>query len=251
MARFVQLMSYKGFTCPANQFVATPYNNASWPTITMPSYCTAFIFLEIPNGQDGQTPPPQTAPPHNVGIGGGVCYWTTSGGENNPNGYVPTVSKVGNPAEKIFIADGGRYSHADSAVGTVEYFPDYDPSEAGSGGSTYADQGAFSNDSSSWDRFFAPGASSAAKPSSRTVDVRLYAYRHGSQVPYATSDQMRMNCGFYDGHVQTMGDLQSANPSYWMPRNSFCYPAGQVYTDVLKQYFGNHVASFSSPFIID
>jgi prepilin-type processing-associated H-X9-DG protein len=63
---------------------------------------------------------------------------------------------------------------------------------------------------------------------------------------------MRMNCGFYDGHVQTMGDLQVANPEYWMPRNSVVWPgSGEVYTDVLKKYFGNKSGSFSNPYIMD
>jgi prepilin-type processing-associated H-X9-DG protein len=248
MARFVQLMSYKGFTCPSNQFICPEYSQVGtgWPTITLPSYSTAWIFLEIPMGNDGQTPPTQTTSPHNVGENGGVCYWSPSGGQNNPQGYVPTISKVGNPSEKIFIADGGRYTEYSSP------YPDYDPSvceQTGSG--PYGDQGAWTSFTRSWDRYWAPGANPSKTPNASSVDVRLFAYRHGSQLPFAQSDQMKMNCGFFDGHVQTMGDLQSANPSLWMPRNSSVYPTGQCYTDVLKFYFGNKIGTFSTPFIMD
>jgi prepilin-type N-terminal cleavage/methylation domain-containing protein/prepilin-type processing-associated H-X9-DG protein len=254
VARFTQLMTYKGFTCPSNQFIAPEFTTAGsdFPTIIMPSYVTAFCFQEIPMGLDGKTYPPQNAG-HNLNLGSGICFWSsTNGGQDNPNGYSPQVSKVGNPSEKIFIADGGRYTHANPASGTVQYEPDYDPSQTSGGGGAYADQGAWTAYTSSWDRYFAPGASAAAKPTGATVDTRLFAFRHGSQVPYAQPDQMRMNCGFYDGHVQTMGDLQVANPEYWMPRNSVVWPgSGEVYTDVLKKYFGNKSGSFSNPYIMD
>jgi len=247
IARFVQLMSYKGFTCPSNGYIAPEYSTVGtgWPTITMPSYNTAFIFLELPMPQDGNINEAPQAIGHNpLAQGNGFSYWSTAGGQNNPNGYVPTISKVGNPAEKIFIADGSRYANHTTP-------PDFDPTPWGSGGSTYADEGSWTSFTNSWDRYWAPGANPSKTPTGSSVDARLYAYRHGSQLPFAQSDQMKMNCGFFDGHVQTLGDLQSANPSLWMPRNSSVYPAGQVFVDVSKTYFGLKQASFSSPFIMD
>lgn len=247
MQRFLQMQSFKSYICPANGFLEPPFDNApGWPTIPLISYNTAWIFLELPdvesNGNWGTG-----TPSYGAGGNGGWCEYGASvqGAENNPLGYIPKVSKVGNPSEKIYIADGGRYSYYKTPV------PDYEtgPNEL-TGGGAFADQGAWTTFSRSWDRYWCPGAQTN-KPTSASIDTRIYAYRHGSFVPFSPPGQLFMNCGFYDGHVEKMDDLQSADPRYWMPRNSWLVPSGGVYNDVLKKYFGNKQGSIANPYIID
>ena len=46
----------------------------------------------------------------------------------------------------------------------------------------------------------------------------------------------RGNHLFFDGHVETMGDLQGANPDLWAPRGTRI-PADEAYPDVARKYF--------------
>lgn len=207
-ARFQRLMEFPAFKCPENQFLATPFGGGGWPTITMNSYVTAMIFHMDHN------------PLENAGNGTthARAEW------NPPPGYTQKLVKVGDASRKIFIADGARYSNENVS-------PDYDFAFRGSYGGAYSDQGAFTKYSNSWNRI--------RSDSSPGKDPRLYAYRHGTDKPGGRDDAYRFNVGFFDGHVETMGDLEGSNPALWVPKGSTVnFSAGQMFADTLTLFGG-------------
>jgi prepilin-type N-terminal cleavage/methylation domain-containing protein/prepilin-type processing-associated H-X9-DG protein len=193
LARFETLRMAKQFQCPANIILAGPYTGSGGPACSYNldiAYATATQFLLLPSG-----------------TGGGAGTVEGSSGLSSPSGYFPKITKVGITSEKIYIADGARYSNADTP-------PDIDLNYIASGGGAYGDIGAFTYHSNCWDRLGAPGNGGAS-------DARIYAFRHGNQRPNGPADSYRFNVGFYDGHVESLGDLQGANPNYWMPRGTY------------------------------
>jgi prepilin-type N-terminal cleavage/methylation domain-containing protein/prepilin-type processing-associated H-X9-DG protein len=197
-ARFDFMRNHKAFRCPENSILSYPYPpSAGWKTDTMVSYNTALLFLvQRPRDPSGTgTNGFSTPPVSNIGL---------------PASYNVKLSKVGGAAGKIYVADGGRFVDPTSG-------PDYDTATFGSYGGAFADQGAWSAYSRSWAR----GAGNAATRSAFTRDLRIFAYRHGTQKQFATaSDSYKANFGFFDGHVDLLGDMQSANPAYWMPKGT-------------------------------
>jgi prepilin-type N-terminal cleavage/methylation domain-containing protein/prepilin-type processing-associated H-X9-DG protein len=202
LARFEKLRNYKAFTCPENHILAGPFNAPAVQTGTMISYNTAGQFLLLPPGA-------------NIN-GGGVGITETSAGTQTPPGYACKITQVGASSEKIYIADGGRYSNGSTV-------PDIDLGYKGSGGGAYSEMGAFRNSSVSWNRQSAPGNGGGG---SKVADARIFAFRHGQLRSGAPADDFKMNVGFYDGHVQLMGDLEASNPSLWFPRGSIYDPSG-------------------------
>ena len=49
------------------------------------------------------------------------------------------------------------------------------------------------------------------------TNARIYAFRHGIKSQRGQPDQYRFNVGFFDGHVETMGDLEGSDPAMWFP----------------------------------
>jgi prepilin-type N-terminal cleavage/methylation domain-containing protein/prepilin-type processing-associated H-X9-DG protein len=217
------------FTCPANPFIASPAT-PGLPVLPMPSYCAAGLFL--------------TASPS-------VCsnYDATFDPDfaDVPATYSPNVDDVGQPSQKIFVADGAKAS-------TTLYEPRLDDTVATNlvsspgrddGGTTdfpdFADEGAFSYYSYAWNRDNAPGNHSNKDGITTTgFDNRAYAFRHG-----IVSGVYRFNALFFDGHVQTLTDLQGANPGYWSPPGTVI-PRSECTQDVLNKYFGSRT-EYTSP----
>lgn len=197
--RFLQLVSNQALSCPDNdQVLMTRFSGDDWGAVPYPSYSQAFIFTLVSNA--GPIPRNVTAASHSNRTGGNIPGTVAY---DPPVGYSPKISKIKRPAVKIAYADGAR-----STQGTP---PTYDNNISGGGGGMYADQGAWSTFSRSWYRGQAPGNGASGQ------DARIYAFRHGSKRPRSGGDSMKMNVAFWDGHVETMGDLQAANPSLWMP----------------------------------
>ena len=217
--RFVQMRDLKPFQCPSNEITAIQFgttlsniNTDSPPTIVtngrMISYCTSISFL-LQRDRSGGT-------------------WgltTTRTNWNVPSGYNAKLSKVGDGARKIFIADGARFS-----TGTVA--PDYDLAYMGTFGGAFSDQGP-TRFSRAWSRDGVPGSGVAAP-----VDVRAYWARHGPTFKRnAPSGYYRFNAAFFDGHVETMDDLSGANPLHWFPKGTdLDTSGGQMYSDVLNAH---------------
>lgn len=211
--RFVQLIEFGTFRCPDNDLLAGPHLVPGWPTVPMNSYVTAMVFQMRPNLSG-----------RNSGYTLNRTIARTDW--NPPQGYVPKITKVGAASRKIFIADGARYS-------TNGIPPDYHPVYDSSQGGAYSDQGAFTLWSRAWDRGWAPGNGGGKG----RIDARIYGYRHGEMQQKGPANAYRMNAGFFDGHVEMMGDLQAADPSLWVPAGtSVNFSSGQMYPDVLATY---------------
>lgn len=224
--RFAQLRENPVFTCPENQFIARPFGAPNFPVGPMVSYNTPLVFhlTHNPTGSNGS----------GVGVTIGRTDWNPS------QGYTPRVSKVGNPSRKVYIADGARYSNA----GTP---PDASLSVTGSLGGPFADQGAPMRFSNSWDRSRAPG--NAPHPQTPgTNDGRIYAFRHGQIRAGGPADSFRINLGFFDGHVETLGDLEASNPVFWFPKGtSVAANPSQMHNDVLSRYFNGQAQTWIVP----
>jgi prepilin-type processing-associated H-X9-DG protein len=208
LLRFDFLRTHPVFVCPSNQVMADPFRVVTRVDL-MVSYNTASQFHLMPKG-----------------TGGGTGVTQGSAGMSSPPGYAPKLNKVGPLSGKIYIADGARYSNADTP-------PDIDLSVRGSGGGAFSDIGAFTSRTNGWDRSRAPGNSARG-----SVDARIYAFRHGRVNQNGPSDEYRLNAGFFDGHVETLGDLQASNPNYWMPTGSEYNPSGSfpLFPDAQNRY---------------
>ena len=218
-SRFKQLIDFPGFRCPDNDVIAQPFGAPSAGVIPMNSYTTAAVFHYKRNPSGG------------AGDGQRI----SRGEYNVPPGYAPQTSNVGSASRKIYIADGARYSRYDTA-------PDYDFGFSGSFGGAYSDVGAWSKFSNSWDRGLAPGNGRSG------TDARLYSFRHGSRKAGGAPDTFRFNAAFFDGHVETLGDLDGADPQLWLPKGTeVTADASQIYPDVLNRYLNGAPAMWIAP----
>jgi prepilin-type N-terminal cleavage/methylation domain-containing protein/prepilin-type processing-associated H-X9-DG protein len=212
MARFNQLRNSKQFKCPDSTVLATAFTAAADPGIgLLPSYNLAGGFLLL--NYDGSS-----------GKSGVVLGYTDT---NPAPTYAPKITKIGQSAGKAYISDGGRYSNSSAP-------PDVDLGYAnGGGGSMATVDGPFAIASNTFDRSWCKSAATA--PRGMRVDGRLYAFRHGKTTSGGGADVFRMNVGFFDGHVETMGDLQSGDPKMWYPKGTV-YNTGtfQMWNDCAK-----------------
>ena len=241
--RYHVLMNYGVFNCPENQFLAIEYSgdngvitaaNAPYNSCIMPAYIVAedFLLSGAPKGSKDTLP---------------VRYGEYADSYNDfvlPSTYVPKITKVGLTSQKIYVSDGGKYSEAgDPPNYVVSYSADSAPASGGgpaNGGGTsggaYADYGAWDYYSRALCRANAPGNAGATV----SGDGRLYGFRHGGQTIHGPADSFTFNAGFFDGHVETMGDLQAANPSLWNPPGTVCSAGATgnnaVQGDAYKRY---------------
>lgn len=216
-ARALVLSNYGTFICPENQLLAPPYPaDTTFATMLAPSYCMAAVFLYHSYSEKS---PAFTGVTYNTGLYQSPSYYSP------PLGYVPKIGKVGGAAEKICIADGGASSNG-------VFAPDFEWAYNQKDGASFADQGAFDAYSYGWNRKAVPGNGTGA------FDARIYAYRHGDQRPFTSStSSFRFNAGFYDGHVETLGDLEGSNPKFWLPRGAVVTGAsGEMWKDTYNTF---------------
>jgi prepilin-type N-terminal cleavage/methylation domain-containing protein/prepilin-type processing-associated H-X9-DG protein len=225
VARFEQLREYPGFVCPDNQFLATPWTSTtvSFAPGPMVSYNTALGFLLI-----------------RASGSGGITGVTTARSEwNPPSSYNVKLSKVGDPARKVYIADGSRFS-------TTFQTPDADLAIGSSHGGAFSDQGPPMRLSRSWDRGHVPGNTPGDQANVR--DARIYAFRHGGTAKKSRGDTFRFNVGFFDGHVETLGDLEGSNPAFWFPKGTeFAATSAQIHADTLQKFYGGREGTYTLP----
>jgi prepilin-type N-terminal cleavage/methylation domain-containing protein/prepilin-type processing-associated H-X9-DG protein len=216
--RFYQLNNFKGFICPANNIAMVPFNPigtpadvsaaaTKWGTGLMPSYVTASCF-----GYPGKV----------------YSYWSAVDCIS-PTDYAPKITRIGRSSEKIYIADGARWSSSttppDVSIGA-------DASDLESEGS---DPGPWDANSRSWNREKVPG-NHAVTLGGGPFDPRVWSYRHGVQKPLQRTGSYRFNAAFFDGHVETIDDLKSSNPAYWVPTGATITTGAYAQDDVLKKY---------------
>jgi prepilin-type N-terminal cleavage/methylation domain-containing protein/prepilin-type processing-associated H-X9-DG protein len=203
--RFNQLRNHPAFLCAGNKFLALNFRGPDAGAGWMVSYNTnRYQLLPARHGWWGHEEkapgswPPPAAP--------------------SKSSWRPAVDKMGVPADKIFCGDGARYSSCTEV-------PDYDLLVDSTYGGTFADSEPFAGkksgaNSQSWDRRRAPGNPAPYGP--RATDGRVYAYRHSTGIPPigAPGNAYRANFAFYDGHVESQGDLESSSPWQWLPDGS-------------------------------
>jgi prepilin-type N-terminal cleavage/methylation domain-containing protein/prepilin-type processing-associated H-X9-DG protein len=223
--RYLEYVNIPEFQCPSCVGTSISPNTGAWAgTIQSMSYVTSWV--------------PLLGPPFTVPDLGGVTMVTRiSMGANwpqTPIGYVPKINKIGDASEKIFAADGAKGFILKTSNGTPFPYGSYDLTIAsgkfyddnnGSRGS-FTDMGPWSLISGAYDRTWTPASAGS--------DPRLLAYRHGGRVP----GSFRLNAVFYDGHVENLLELDSANAKYWLPKGT-AMPVtitGEVYPDVIKRF---------------
>ena len=237
--RYAWMMSLPEFLCPVIQGVGSTYyvsttGSTTGGIVQATSYVAAVAFLLTSSDQAGYGSLTRDTPT-------GVSF------VNPPAKYVPNLARIGHNAEKIFMADAGKYIN--SAVGTIT--PTYDLSLTSTRitysttygyNANWCDFGAFDMVSSAWDRSWAAGNTHTG-----VLDPRALIYRHGN-----ASSGYRLNALFFDGHVETMYDLASADPRYWMPSGSTWGPNApstnvfsKVWPDVVAKY--NLTSTYIAP----
>ena len=219
--RFNSLRSSGAFLCPGNEFLAPSYSGGTIDAGVGPmvSYNTQRLQLSVAS---------EISPGTRVWAGGsgiGTGYLA-------PSGWKPMLGRIGSAAKKIFCGDGARYSSCSAA-------PDYDLTTSPMTGYD-CDGGSLSAWSRSWDRCRAPGNSAAPGGLIPTaIDPRCYAYRHSQGEPPAgaPANAFKANFAFYDGHVETQGDLESSNPHQWLPSGSVVEDAAsEIWPDTAAFY---------------
>jgi prepilin-type N-terminal cleavage/methylation domain-containing protein/prepilin-type processing-associated H-X9-DG protein len=220
--RWNRIRSFQGFKCPENSILASEHPTPG-RVDTMLSYNTAVVFM-WQHAKVGAPGVMSTVGRPDNGI------------VNPPPGYFPRLNKVGSASRKIYIADGARYSNPDVPP---DWQLDFDPGPPINGG-MFADQGPWSRlGSNSWHRGKTAGLANAT---GGKFDSRLWSYRHGYTKQNGTADLYKANFGFFDGHVELLGDLESSRPDYWAPKASQMEcSTSQMWMDTLKQ-FTNGVA---------
>jgi prepilin-type N-terminal cleavage/methylation domain-containing protein/prepilin-type processing-associated H-X9-DG protein len=215
--RFRGYRKLRQFLCvSAEGIIATKFAGpADIENGQMLSYVTAMGFLLPPfkSGFQGKGSMP------------GSPYWTV------PAGYSPKVGRVGRVSEKVYLAEGGRWSRSDSA-------PTFSMDVDGDHNNTnFSDFGAFWGITKSFDR------SVPNKSATGSVDARLFAFRHGNKRSGGASGSYRLNLLFFDGHVEGMDDMTAANPALWLPEGTqIANPAASlnsgpvVWPDVAARY---------------
>jgi prepilin-type N-terminal cleavage/methylation domain-containing protein/prepilin-type processing-associated H-X9-DG protein len=224
VARFEQGRNQKVFRCPENNILASPFGTTPVPAGYLPSYNVAAGFFLLHNGVSPGDTPISTGP-----VGKTWGYST----QNPANGYAPKITKVGNVARKAYISDGARFSNSST-------YPDIDLSYNPKGGGAQAhSDGPFLSLTNTFDRSWAPGNNPAG-----TVDARIYAFRHGRQTQRGAADLYRFNVGFFDGHVETMGDLEGSNPEIWLQKGCV-FDGSLMWPDCQKRYNGTVVRTIN------
>lgn len=201
--RFNAIRSSPAFLCRSNRYLAISFpgsGSVDAGTGRMVSFNTCRMMLTRVDPTISDEGQGVVTPGSRIGL---------------PAGYAPKIDKIGVPANKVFFADGSRYSAANSGEGIIA--PDYNLSANASYGGAFSDSGAFANFSNSWDRARAPGNGYIGR-----TDGRVWAYRHNAgDVPVgAPANAYKLNLVFFDGHAETQGDLESTNPHQWLPQGT-------------------------------
>jgi prepilin-type processing-associated H-X9-DG protein len=146
--------------------------------------------------------------------------------------YVSMISRVGNPSEKVFLADGTRYLAASGLLDhdispNAQLFGSFTSSGAWWSGSTaYGVRGGSQN----WDGTTVNRGSPA---NGRNLTL---SYRHrggrGKTGMDCLSNRGAINVVYFDGHTETLADRASRNIRLWYPRGARVNTANEGMTNV-------------------
>lgn len=241
--RYDIIRRIKSYQCAENNILAGPYSSlpaAQFSTGPMIAQNTCRIFMYL--GDAARITVPQAEPlPPLIDQANSPQFDVLPSGwdEDIPRNYTPRLSMLGDASIKVYVGDGARYS-------TVNIQPDYDIGLGSSYGSAFSDSGPYSTFSRSWDRSGASGNQYASQACTTPgwVDARIYGYRHSTQVTpgcSAPGNAYVGNFGFFDGHAESMGDLNSSNPAMWLPARSTLTVNASMQVDSKNAYATNLV----------
>jgi prepilin-type N-terminal cleavage/methylation domain-containing protein/prepilin-type processing-associated H-X9-DG protein len=121
-----------------------------------------------------------------------------------PQGYVPRSDRVGfMPSKKIMAFEGARYWN--SSINGFDFSTVLNTS-----GLTGTPQGNFNSRGSAFGGSGENYQRDAAGGYRPTPLLKRMSLRHA----------LKMNAGMFDGHVETMDNVQSSDPSYYLPSRS-------------------------------
>ena len=261
--RFSWYRTLDQYTCPSNNIAATPWNggatlnNPNFPVqIINPYYmATTFTATETPTSVFG------TQDRSDRPASGGIKP-TDEGIDRRL--YVPNFTKAANvPARKVLVYEGARYT--DSNVSAIAITFDF--GTTANYGGAFGDVGAWSAQSNGSNRLVAPGE--VARPgyyAGLYRDGRVFSYRHGRKGgrtavvtgPSAGGsfgesggeEQFRGNFAFFDGHVETLGDLDSTDPDFWFPSSTRLYKPFDTWTSTFKRWPNKCDVTPAAPYIV-
>lgn len=182
------------FACPSNKYVVVPF-----PSITtdwQPQEMVSYNAMRAMMTRGGTAPDGSSTRVSNQ-----YFHPQVGGTEQPPYFYEPRVEKVGNPSEKAFLADGGRFIDLTPNNERVTYNYAWETTAGG----------AFATEApTAPDAFARSYVRSRYKP-----QWAVYSYRHPQ-----TNKQLGLNVAFFDGHVSTMTEAESRLPDPWWPKDT-------------------------------
>jgi prepilin-type N-terminal cleavage/methylation domain-containing protein/prepilin-type processing-associated H-X9-DG protein len=241
--RFRQLNALNSFTCPDNELLMfeLPFSSPLGTTGTFKytSYSTSIDFMLLRSDSSRG--------------------WTFSGGyvgrsdgsgaiHEPPQGYVPRITRVGNPARKAFLGEGARF--VDSGGYPIVRI-NFDAGFVSQNGGLYSAERPWVGNPQGFNRSrllfgrYGDPAFAAVTPQRMAADSRyiLAFARHGTRNAGAALDAYRANVAFFDGHVETLSVPEMMNPEFWSPKGTELRivdsPAtqAQIYPSIRQKYF--------------
>ena len=201
------------FACPENTVDAQAFGSTDVGPLPYGSYSTNIAFMwrmpAVASGSDfrkGRTNVPS--------FGGAVI--------DQPQGFAPRMVKLGGAANKVLLSEGARYIR--------NTYPTYNLAVSTSYGGNFSDYGPWCKFSNGMNREMAAGNGGSAE-----FDPRTLWARHGNGKAFDKGNAFESNYAFADGHVEKLGDLEGANPTFWMPINSRILE-NQAHNDVVAEF---------------
>ncbi|MCB9849821.1 MAG: type II secretion system protein [Phycisphaerales bacterium] len=184
-AERVERFRFGEFWCPSNNYTSVPYNYSTlspfqpWRATRMLSYNSCRNFLLYAD----DAPPPVTID----------ALWSVNiaGTTELAPAYYPRLDQLGTTEDKVFLADGSRYT---SESGDVYH----DVNWRSSSGGMYSDGGPTLQET-------------YLRSYILDLPQKAYSYRHKH------GDDYGINAIHYDGHVSWMSETTSRHPRWWYP----------------------------------
>ena len=108
-----------------------------------------------------------------------------------PKSYFPSLSRIGEPARKASFSDGLRYFDSRTSIADIDVGVKQNFFGSFTHGATYVSDVTYGANYDS--------------PLRRHLKL---SYRHG---------KLELNAAFFDGHIETLSEPDSRNPTYWFP----------------------------------
>jgi prepilin-type N-terminal cleavage/methylation domain-containing protein/prepilin-type processing-associated H-X9-DG protein len=230
--RFEQLVESPLFTCPEQNLLMfefagkNPFGYPQSRLFKMTSYSTSIDFMMLRYQlRDSK--------------------WTFGGGYvsrpewNVPASYVPKINKIGDPTQKIFLAEGARFVDAGGTGSTTTVVADFDAGLVSTNGGLHSEQRGYCGNPTSFNRSrLLLGAYSTLGTGTITQSKFLLAFaRHGSRKGGGKLGDYKMQVAFFDGHVENLPVIEAFNPRYWSPKGTEIQVDNtQVYQVIINRY---------------